>query len=249
MEHERGTAVARVTLCRPERRNAFDREMIAELATAFSRVGDARAVLLGGDGPAFCAGADVEWMRASAGLSREDSLAEARQLAAMLDAVDRCPAPVVCRIHGAAFGGALGLVACTDVAVAAEDAAFAFSETKLGLVPAVISPYVLRRIGTGSARRLFLTGERFGAEQALRMGLVHEVAADVDAACQGVLDELLAAGPEAVRAAKRLVLDAPLDGEETARRIAERRASPEAQEGLRAFLEKRAPSWRSAGSS
>lgn len=240
---ERDGHVLRVTLARPERRNAFDAGVIAELTDAFADVGDARAVLLAGEGPSFSAGADIEWMRASVELSREENVADALRLLRLLESIDTCPAPVVARVHGHAFGGAGGLVAAADIALAADDALFAFTEVKLGIIPAVISPFVLGRIGPGQARRYFLTGERFDAQTALRIGLVHEVAADVDAACERVLGELAAAGPEAVRAGKRLVLDAPL-GDETAQRIAERRASAEGQEGLRAFLEKRRPAWR-----
>jgi len=240
---ERDGPVLRVTLARPEKRNAVDAALIAELAEAFADVGDARAVLLGGEGESFSAGADVEWMRASAALSEEENRADALRLRRLLQAVDSCPAPVVAGVQGHAFGGALGLIACSDVAVAAEDAQFAFSEVLLGIVPAVISPFVLPRIGPGAARRYLLTGERFGPEEALRIGLIHEIAADLDAACGRIVEQFLAGGPEAVRAAKRLVLDAPL-GDETAARIAERRASAEGQEGLSAFLERRAPAWR-----
>jgi enoyl-CoA hydratase/carnithine racemase len=241
---EREGRVLRVTLARPEKRNAFDAALIAELTQAFSDVGDAGAVVLAGEGESFSAGADIEWMRASAVLSEEENRADALLARRMLQAVDTCPAPVVARVQGHALGGALGLIAAADIALAAEDAVFAFSEVRLGIVPAVISPVVLARIGPGPARRYFLTGERFGAEEALRIGLVHEVAPDVDAACARIVELLLAGGPEAVRAAKRLVLDAPL-GDETASRIAERRASAEGQEGLAAFLEKRPPAWRS----
>ena len=205
-------------------------------------------MLLAGDGPSFCAGADLEWMRASAGLTSEENVADALTLRRVLQSIDECPAPVVCRVQGHAFGGAVGLVTVSDIAVAADNAVFSFSETKLGLVPAVISPFVLERIGPGQARRYFITGERFDAITALRIGLVHEVAADLDATITDVLGELLTAGPDTVPAAKRLVLDAPL-GDETADRIADRRASAEGQEGLRAFLEKRPPAWRSVDSS
>ena len=245
---ERDGEILRVTLARPEKRNAFGTELIEELAAAFADVADARAVVLAGDGPSFSAGADIEWMRASAELGFEENRADALRLRRMLQAIDRCPAPVVCRVHGAALGGAVGLVACCDMAIAGDDAVFAFPETKLGIVPAVISPFVLARIGPGPARRYFLTGERFGAETALRIGLVHEVDADPDTAVGRILEELLSAGPEAVRSAKRLVLDAPL-GDETATRIASARASEEGQEGLHAFLERRPPSWRSGSSS
>jgi methylglutaconyl-CoA hydratase len=240
---EREGEVLRVTLARPEQRNAFDAALIAELAEAFVDVGRVRAVVLAGDGPSFCAGADVEWMRASIDLSYDENVADALALRRMLEAIDRCPAPVVARVHGHALGGGCGLVACADVAVADEGTVFAFSEVKLGIVPAVISPFALAKIGPSAARRYFLTGERFDAATALRIGLVHEVAADVDGAVDRVLAELLSAGPRAARAAKRLVLDTPLDGAETARRIAERRTSDEGQEGLRAFLERRRPTW------
>lgn len=240
---ERDGEILRVTLARPEQRNAFDAALITALAEAFVDVGRARAVVLAGEGPSFCAGADVEWMRASVGLSYDENVADALALRRMLEAIDRCPAPVVARVHGHALGGGCGLVACSDVAVAADGTEFGFTEAKLGIVPAVISPFALAKVGPSAARRYFLTGERFDAATALRIGLVHEVAEDVDAAVDRVVGELLSAGPHAVRAAKRLVLEAPLDGAETARRIAERRASDEGQEGLRAFLERRRPGW------
>ena len=245
---ERDGAILRVTLARPDRRNAFDAVLIAQLTEAFDDVGDARAVVLAGDGTSFSAGADVEWMRSSVELSVEKNLEDALTLRRMLEAIDGCPTPVVARVQGHALGGGAGLVACSDVAVAAEDAVFAFSEVKLGLIPAVISPFALAKIGPGAARRYFLTGERFDAQTALRIGLVHEVAADLDSAVERIVGELLSAGPEAARAAKRLVLERP-EGAETARRIAERRVSAEGQEGLRAFLERDEPSWRSASSS
>ena len=243
LQIERDGDVLRVTLARPDRRNAFDAELIAELASAFVDVGRARAVVLAGEGPSFCAGADVEWMRSSVDLTYDENVADALGLRRMLEAIDGCPAPVICRVQGHALGGGAGLVACADVVIAAPDAVFAFSEAKLGIVPAVISPFALAKIGPSWARRLFPTGERFGAELALRIGLVHELAEDLDAAVERVLGELRSAGPRAARAAKRLVLDAPLDGLETARRIAERRTSDEGQEGLRAFLERRRPDW------
>jgi len=230
--------VLRITLARPEVRNAFDAALIAELAQAFVDVGRARAVVLAGDGPSFSAGADVEWMRSSAELDYDANVRDANALRHMLEAIDRCPAPVVCRVQGHALGGGCGLVACSDVVVADEEAVFAFSEVKLGIIPAVISPFALAKIGESAARRYFLTGERFDAETALRIGLVHEVTPELDRVIERVVAELLAAGPRAVRAAKRLVLERP-DGPETARRIAEQRTSPEGQEGLRAFLEGR----------
>jgi methylglutaconyl-CoA hydratase len=239
---DRDGDLLRVTLARPETRNAFDAALIAELAEAFVDVGKARAVLLAGEGPSFCAGADVDWMRASVDLDFDANLADANALRGMLEAIDRCPAPVVARVQGHALGGGAGLVACADIAVADERAVFAFSEVKLGIVPAVISPFALAKIGPSWARRYFVTGERFDAATALRMGLVHEVASDLDTAVDGVLAELRSAGPRAARHAKKLVLERP-DGPETARRIAERRTSAEGQEGLRAFLERRSPSW------
>jgi methylglutaconyl-CoA hydratase len=239
---ERDDDVLRVTLARPETRNAFDADLIAELAEAFVDVGKVRAVLLAGDGPSFCAGADVEWMRASVDLDFDANLADANALRGMLEAIDRCPAPVVARIQGHALGGGAGLVACSDIAIAEPKAVFAFSEVKLGIIPAVISPFALAKIGPGWARRYFVTGERFDAAAALRIGLVHEVDADLDAAAERVLAELASAGPRAARHAKRLVLERP-DGPETARRIAERRTSAEGQAGLRAFLERRSPDW------
>jgi methylglutaconyl-CoA hydratase len=240
---ERDGDVLRLTLARPESRNAFDAGLIAELAKAFVDVGKARAVLVAGEGPSFCAGADVEWMRASVDLDYDANLADANALRGMLDAIDRCPAPVLTRIQGHALGGGAGLVACSDIAVAEPRAVFAFSEVKLGIIPAVISPYAIAKIGPSAARRYFVTGERFDAATALRLGLVHEVADDLDAAVERILGELRSAGPKAARHAKRLVLDRP-DGPDTARRIAERRTSDEGQEGLQAFLEGRSPGWR-----
>jgi methylglutaconyl-CoA hydratase len=240
--------VLAVTIARAERRNAFDAALIEELTDAFGAVGDARAVLLAGDGPSFSAGADVEWQRASIDLSFEENVADAMRLYRMLEAVDECPAPVVARVQGYALGGGSGLVACADVVVAAEDAVFGFTEVRLGIIPAVISPFVLRKVAPASARRYFLTGEHFDSETALRIGLVDEVAADLDRDVERVVANLLAGGPEAVRAAKRLARDRP-EGSETARIAAERRTSPEGQEGLRAFLEKRTPAWRSESSS
>jgi methylglutaconyl-CoA hydratase len=240
---EREGPVLRVTLARPERRNAFDAELIRELGQAFVDVGKARAVVLAGEGASFCAGADVDWMRASVGLSFDENVADANAMRQMFEAIDNCPAPVVARVQGHALGGGAGLVAAADIAISARDTVYAFSEVKLGIIPAVISPFALAKIGAGHARRYFVTGERFDAATALRIGLVHEVDSDLDAAVERVLAELQSSGPRAARHAKKLVLDRP-DGPETARRIAERRTSDEGQEGLRAFLEKRAASWR-----
>jgi methylglutaconyl-CoA hydratase len=239
----------RVTLARPERRNAFDAGLIGELTEAFAAVpDDVRAVLLSGDGESFSAGADVEWMRGSIELSYEENVADARRLRKMLETIDSCPAPVVARVHGHALGGGCGLVACSDIVVAAPGTVFAFSEVKLGIIPAVISPFALAKIGPSAARRYFVTGEPFDAGTALRIGLVHEVADDLDAAVGRIVEHLRSAGPEAARHAKKLVLERP-DGLGTERRIAQRRTSDEGQEGLRAFLEKRDPSWASRSSS
>ena len=240
---ERDGAVLRVTMARPERRNAFDAALIEELTAAFADVGDVRAVLLAGEGASFSAGADIEWMRSSVDLSYDENVADALRLRAMLDAIDGCPAPVVARVQGHALGGGCGLVACCDVVISDPGTQFAFSEVKLGIVPAVISPFALAKLGPGAARRWFVTGERFSAEVALRIGLIHEVAGELDAAVERVLSELLTAGPEAARAAKELAR-APQSADETAQSIATHRASAEGQEGLGAFLEKRPASWK-----
>jgi methylglutaconyl-CoA hydratase len=237
---EREADVVRIAMARPERRNAFDAALIDELAAAFADVGDSRAVVLSGDGASFSAGADIEWMRSSVDLSYDENVADALRLRAMLDAIDSCPAPVVGRVQGHALGGGCGLVACCDVVLAELTAQFAFSEVKLGIVPAVISPFALAKIGAGAARRYFVTGERFSAAEALRIGLIHGVTDDLDGAVERVVRELLTAGPSAARAAKELAR-APQAAEETARAIAAHRTSPEGQEGLRAFLERRRP--------
>ena len=240
---ERDGDLLHVTMARPERRNAFDGELIQDLTRAFSDIGDeVRAVLLAGEGRSFSAGADVEWMRSSVELSYEENVADARRLRMMLEAIDSCPAPVVTRVQGHALGGGCGLVACSDIAVAAPDTLFAFSEVKLGIIPAVISPFALAKIGPSAARRYFVTGEKFDAETALRIGLVQGVAEDLDCAVDAIVAELRSAGPEAARHAKKLVLERP-DGLGTERRIAQRRTSDEGQEGLRAFLEKRDAGW------
>ncbi len=240
----------RVTLARPERRNAFDAQLIAELTEAFSHVGDeVRAVLLSGEGPSFCAGADVEWQRSSIDLTFEENVEDALRLHAMMAAVDASPAPLVARVQGYALGGGSGLVACADVVVAAPDATFGFSEVRLGIIPAVISPFVFARIGAGSARPLFVTGDRFDAETALRIGLVDEIAEDLDGAVERHIASILRSGPEATRAAKRLTRERPTDPNELAATAAALRAGTEGQEGLRAFLEKRDPSWASRSSS
>jgi methylglutaconyl-CoA hydratase len=196
-------------------------------------------VVLAGEGESFCAGADIEWQRSSIDLSYEENVEDALRLYRMLAAIDGCPAPVVAWIQGYCLGGGCGLAACVDIAVAANDAVFGFSEVKLGIIPAVISPFVLAKIGSGAARRYFLTGERFGPEVALRIGLVSEIGPTAD----GVVEELLTSGPNAVRGAKRLVRPEPGDGRTLAELAARMRTSDEGQDGLRAFLERRKPGW------
>ena len=237
-------AVRHVIMARPDRRNAFNAELIEELRGALADVGDARAVVLSGEGASFSAGADANWMRSSVELSYEENVADAERMRTMLAALDECPAPTIARVHGHALGGGSGLVACCDIVLADPGTQFSFSEVKLGLIPSVISPYVLGRIGTGQARRYFLTGERFDAQTAAAIGLVHELADDLDGSVAQVLEELLSAAPDAVRSAKRLLRKRP-SGRATSELIATVRATSEAQEGLRAFLEKRPPTWRS----
>jgi methylglutaconyl-CoA hydratase len=252
-----GDAVARVTFSRPEVHNAFNAELIGELRNAFRRLADEpadrlRAVVLSGSGPSFCAGADVTWMRASLGLSREQNEQDAMVMAEMFDAIDRCPAPVIARVHGAALGGGMGLCAVSDLVVAEAGTRFGFTETRLGILPSVISPFVIAKIGESHARALFPGGRRFDATRALRIGLVHEVVegeAALDAAVESAISDLMAAGPTAARAAKAIIREVrglPHESTRwhTARRIASQRTSAEGQEGLRAFLEKRDPSWR-----
>jgi methylglutaconyl-CoA hydratase len=237
-------------------RNAFDARTIGELHVAFRTAGDdpdCRVVVLSGEGDVFSAGADLEWMREAAGYSHEQNVLDARRLHTMLEAVRDCPRPVIARVQGAAMGGGAGLVAASDIAVAADDARFAFSEVRIGLVPAVISTFVLPRIGPSAARELFLTGELFDAEHARAIRLVHRVvpAADLDAAVAERVDALLSGGPLAQAEVKSLLarLSALPDSAEelTTESIAVRRASPEGQEGIAAFLERRPPSWRAAG--
>jgi methylglutaconyl-CoA hydratase len=251
-----GGVVARVTLDRPEVHNAFDAGLIDELRRAFTRLAEEppdrlRAVVLAGAGASFCAGADVTWMRASLGLTREQNEHDAMALAEMLDAIDRCPVPVIARVQGTALGGGMGLCAVSDLVIAEAGARFGFTETRLGILPAVISPFVIAKIGETHARALFPGGRRFDATRALRIGLVHEVVEGeeaLDAAVDSALDDLLAAGPTAARAAKAIVREVrglPHESTRwhTARRIAQQRTSDEGQEGLQAFLEKRRPAW------
>jgi methylglutaconyl-CoA hydratase len=246
--------VATITLNRPEMRNAIGPAVIAQVTQLLQvlAIDETRVVVITGAGTAFSAGADVDWMRASRDLTPERNVADAAAARTMFEAVDACPKPVVARVNGHALGGGLGLVACADIAIAVEGATFGFSEVRLGLIPAMISPYVLRSIGPGQARALFTTGRRFGAAEAHRLGLVHAVASpdDLDAAVADACADLLRAGPHAVAAAKRLVRDATaaVALPDLAERLADLRARPEAQEGLSAFLEKRDPHWTSSGS-
>ena len=252
-----GGGVARVTLSRPDVHNAFNAELIGELRALFRRLADEpaeslRAVVLAGAGPSFCAGADVNWMRASLGLTREQNEQDAMVMAEMFDAIDRCAAPVIARVQGAALGGGMGLCAVSDLVIAEAGAKFGFTETRLGILPSVIAPFVIAKIGETHARALFPSGRRFDATRALRIGLVHEVVEGhqaLDAAVETAVNDLLAAGPGAARAAKAIVREVrglPHESTRwhTARRIAAQRTSPEGQEGLRAFLEKRDPAWR-----
>ncbi len=253
-----GGVVARVTLNRPEVHNAFNAQLIGALRACFRRLDDEppeklRVVVLAGTGSSFCAGADVSWMRASLGLSREENEQDAMVMAEMYDAIDRCPVPVIARVQGAALGGGMGLCAVSDVVLAEAGVRFGFTETRLGILPAVISPFVIAKIGESQARALFPGGRRFDAARALRSGLVHELVegeAALDAAVNKAVADVLEAGPTAARAAKAIVREVrglPHESTRwhTARRIAAQRTSPEGQEGLRAFLEKREPDWRS----
>jgi len=245
--------VATVTLNRPEVRNAFNDEVIAELTSAFLALAardEVRAVVLAANGPAFCAGADLNWMRRMAGYSRAENLEDARALARLMRTIDQCPKPTLVRIHGAAFAGATGLIAASDIAVAVPEAEFAITEVRIGLIPSVISPYLVRAMGERQARRYFLTAERFSAATALALGLGHEVvpAEEMDAALTRHLMALKAASPAAVTACKHLIaaVARPLDAtvvEDTAHRIADQRVSADGREGVTAFLEKRKPNW------
>jgi methylglutaconyl-CoA hydratase len=251
---EKRGAVAWVTLNRPEVRNAFDDALILKLIRVFAEVEsdpEVRALVLAGAGPAFCAGADLNWMKRMAGYGYEQNLADARALAAMLKTLDRLPKPTIARVHGPAYAGGTGLVAACDIAIGTPRAEFALTEAKLGLSPATISPYVVRAIGARAARRYFLTAERFDADEAHRLGLLSAVVdPDVlDRTIDELLHHLLQGGPQALAAIKdlvRAVSRGPIDDtmiEDTARRIAEIRVSSEGREGIAAFLEKRKTSW------
>jgi methylglutaconyl-CoA hydratase len=247
--------VARVYLNRPEVRNAFNDSVIAELTEAFACLGadpGLRAIVLGGHGKAFCAGADLNWMKSMAGYDWDQNRADAQRLAEMLWTVYSCPLPVVGRLQGDCYAGGMGLAATCDVLVAADGVHFCLSEARLGLLPATISPYVIRAMGEQQARRWFITAERFSAAQAQEMGLVHAcVSAEaLDETVDGIVEALVANGPAAVKACKRLVQDvagrelSPELRAETARRIADIRASDEGREGVQAFLQRREPAWR-----
>ena len=253
LEIESDGPVARVWLNRPDARNAFDGLMVTELRKTlfdlFSR-DSVRVVVLGGRGPSFCAGGDLTWMKAMAGFTREENLGEAQALADLFFTVYESPKPVVARVHGAALGGGAGLVAACDIPVAALGTQFGFTEVRLGLVPAVISPYVLRKIGESAARELFLTGERFEAVRAQEIGLVRTAVPPehLDAVVEARVQAVLQAGPRAVAEAKALIREVGYRRVEdvqryTVERLADIRATPEAQEGMRAFLEKRKPYW------
>lgn len=246
--------VATVTLNRPEVRNAFNDEVIAELTAVFEELGrrpDVRCIVLAASGTAFCAGADLNWMKRMAGYSRDENLADATALARMLEVIYSCPKPTIAKVQGDVYAGGLGLVATCDIAVAADTAHFCVSEVRIGLIPATISPYLVRAMGARASHRWFLTAERFSAAQAQHCGLVHEAvpAGDLDACVANLARALVQVGPEAVRACKTLLHD--VAGREmnasllqdTAERIADIRVTPEGREGIGAFLEKRKPNW------
>jgi methylglutaconyl-CoA hydratase len=250
--------IASVVLNRPEMRNAFNDEVIQEMTAVFMELGErgeVRCIVLAGNGPAFCAGADLNWMKRMAGYTRDENLADAQALANMLRVVYRCPKPTVARVQGDVYAGGMGLVAACDLAVSVDSAGYCLSEVKLGLIPATISPYVIRAMGARAAHRYFLTAERFSAAEALRIGFVHEVvAADkLDAKVAELASSLVQAGPAAVKACKELVQDVggrnitQLLIDRTVRDIAEIRVSDEGREGIQAFLGKRKPAWLPQG--
>jgi methylglutaconyl-CoA hydratase len=243
---EQNGPVLYVRLNRPEVRNAFNEALIAQIHEVFSTVSrDIRAIVLSGEGASFCAGGDLEWMRAAAGYSVEENERDALKLAKMFAAIRDCHAVTIANVHGGAFGGGAGLVAAVDIAISTEETKFAFSEVKLGLIPATISSFVIPKISAGHARALFATGEIFSASHALSIGLVHEISKqnDREAVINRKLRAILSAGPDAIYQAKKLVLDAPLSLEETAKRLAQVRAGEEAKEGIGAFLDKRTASF------
>jgi methylglutaconyl-CoA hydratase len=250
--------VSTVTLDRPEVRNAFNDEVITELAAVFTELGqreEVRCVVLAGNGPAFCAGADLNWMKRMADYTREENVADAAALAHMLRVIWRCPKPTIARVQGDAYAGGTGLVAVCDIAVSVDTAQFCLSEVKLGLIPATISPYVIRAMGARAAHRYFLTAERFSAAEALRIGFVHEVVAAgaLDAKVAEIAQALVQAGPQAVKACKSLVQDvagheiSQLLIDRTVQGIADIRVSEEGREGIQSFLGKRKPAWLAKG--
>lgn len=254
IELQRAGCCATVWLNRPQVRNAFDDTVIAELTQAFTALGadtQVRVIVLAARGPAFCAGADLNWMKQMAGYSADQNRADAARLAQMLKTIYACPQPVVAKVQGDCYAGGMGLVAACDIAVAADAAQFCLSEVKIGLIPATIAPYVVRAMGARAAHRYFLTAERFAAQQAHAIGFVHEVVAPagLDAKMNEIVQTLLAASPQAIRAAKRLLQDvagAELNEDliaDTVERIAAIRSSEEGREGVQAFLEKRKPEW------
>jgi methylglutaconyl-CoA hydratase len=254
LEVAKKDGVARVTLNRPELRNAFDDVLISALTKTFTEIGNdpaVRVMILAGNGPAFCAGADLNWMKRMAGYGYDENLADARALAEMLAALDRMPKPTIARVHGPVFAGGTGLVAACDIAVGTPEAKMCLSEAKLGLSPATISPYVMRAMGEREARRYFLTAEVFDAQEAFRIGMLSLLvpAAELDSTIQELLKHLLAGGPEAhakIKALIRAVAGRRPDDSlvaETAKQIAEIRGSPEGREGIAAFLEKRKAAW------
>ena len=247
-------AIATVTLNRPEVRNAFNDEVIAQLTAAFRDLGargDVRCIVLAANGTAFCAGADLNWMKRMAGYTREENLADAAALAEMLRVIYCCPKPTIARVQGDVYAGGTGLVAACDIAVSVDTAHYCLSETRLGLIPATISPYVIRAMGARAAHRYFLTAERFTAAEAHRIGLVHEVVATdgLDGKVAEIAQALVDAGPAAVKACKQLVQDVAGHGitpgliAGTVKDIADIRVSPEGREGVQSFLQKRKPGW------
>ena len=247
---EEGDGVLTVTLNRPEVHNAFNDELISEAIGLFQNIGsrNARAVVLRGTGTNFCAGADLNWMSKMVSYTRDQNIHDSSLLAKMYALMNECPVPLIGVVQGAAIGGGVGLVAVCDVVIAKPDTKFGLSEVKLGILPAVISPYVIAKIGTSHARALFLTGERFDAERALRIGLVHRVAEDVDAALADTLKQLKTSGPEAVRECKKLIAfvstnEAAESIPYTIEAIATRRVSEEGQQGMQAFLKKEKAPW------
>ncbi|MBI2340927.1 MAG: enoyl-CoA hydratase/isomerase family protein [Deltaproteobacteria bacterium] len=250
---EKKDGILRITLNRPEARNAVNNEMIGDLTAVFTKeapIPDVRVVVLGGAGEAFCAGGDIKWMKESAGYTRDQNYKDAEKFSLMLERINHCPHPVIAKVHGSVMGGGLGIVSVCDYVLAAVETIFSFSEVRLGLIPATIGPYVLAKIGESHARALFLSAERFNAAKALGIGLVHQVVGgeNLDSALKKVVEGLLQSSPHALKTAKKFLRDlktkSPAEGQTfAAQTLADLRATPEAQEGLAAFLEKRKPNW------